>query len=297
MDITKKIVISRKLSVLEYAMKREGKTEKEILASYQKRGVDKEIILTSHQRQLASFKSIVELFDKPTVMVGDELDSKLLPTGILVIALGGDNYLQNVSHYLENQYLVGINPDPQNSTGSLTLFTADSFIKFLPQLKNGQYQVENWTRLQVKLNNQLIDIPALSEVYVGTNKSTDMSRYQITINQKKNTSEQQKSSGVIIATGTGTTGWFSAADRYLKVRQILPRIAKQASFVVREPYMPQKPFSLLSGQIKERESIIINWLAHGQGLLSLDSKVEYNLNRGDNITVAINDKPLKVIIP
>ncbi len=303
------VVIARKLSVLEYDMKREDISLDAVVARFKSLGTDGKRILESHTRQLESFQKIAELFNNPVIMVGDDLDRELLRPASLVISIGGDNYFQNVAHFLEDQLIIGVNSDPVNSDGSLTSFTSDSLKDFLTRLKENQFNIEEWTTLKATLNGRRLKTPSVSEIYIGAYKSTDMSRYLLN-------GEEQKSSGLIITTPAGRTGWYSAAYRYIyqydrrgshdfEEPVLWPMVpydkTDNAGFlIVREPFVADRTKAYhfnVEGIIRGQEKFIIKWLAHGLGLLSIDAKDEHELKRGDVVEVEISDKPLKVVVP
>lgn len=315
------VVIARKLSVLEYDMKHDGISLDKAVTKFQALGADGRRILESHVRQLESFRKVAELFDNPIIMVGDDLDRELLRPASLVISLGGDNYLQNVSHFIDQQIILAVNSDPVGSDGSLTNFTADSLREFLPRLNAGHFNIEEWTRLRVVLNGRSIETLSVSEIYIGAHKSTDMSRYILEVDNllTGNLKEEQKSSGLVIATPAGETGWYSAASRYIHFYNnrdnrdydepllwpftpTVHKTEKNAFLIVREPFVTSRlgrsrGYGLLTGRIQEQEKFRISWLAHGKGLLSIDAKDEHELTRGDVVEVEISDKPLKVVVP
>src|SRR3989344_5408850 len=214
------IVIAIKMSVLEYDAYRAETDLETALEKFTAMGVDGQKIIDSHCRQRESWEKVLDTlgnkFELAELIKGDNIRG-ILPNS-LVIAIGGDNYLQLVSHFIENQPLVGINSDPENSDGALTYFTADSFVDFIAKLESGKFKIEEWTRLQASLNGKKIPTLATSEIYYGAYKSTDMSRYILELRKgsrgRVRESEEQKSSGLIIATKAGETGWYDAASRY-----------------------------------------------------------------------------------
>lgn len=288
------VVIARKLSVLERYCQEQNVSISEGVAKFRFDGRGGERVVRSFEVQLESYKRISDALNDANIVEGDNLDQNVFKNAKLVASLGGDNYFQLVSHLVDNQLIVGINSDPENSSGALTYFTADSFIDYLPRLRNGDFDVENWTRLQTKLNGQTVPVLTISEIYVGAYKSTNMSTYVLD-------SEEQKSSGVIIATPAGLTGWYKAVANDYELEADTAPIARtdyHAYFVVREPFTQgEKKYMLTSGRINPNQKLSIQWLAHGYGLLSIDSVDEHEIRRTDEIEVAISDKSLRVIKP
>lgn len=300
--MTEDIVVARKLTVFEYEGKKEGINPTAGLERFKKLGSDGERILRSHLRQLKSFDEITSVLDNPQIIVGDEIDKGLFKPNSLVIALGGDNYFQHVAHFIDNQLILGINADPETSSGALLNFTADSFIDFLPRLQNREFNIDEWVRLQARINGQRVQFLATSEIYIGAYKSTDMSRYSLKYPNRltkliSNTrrimeKEEQKSSGIIVATASaGLTGWYKAAAHITHSDD--EKEANRAWFTVREPFKSKKT----DGYLNPHEQLMITWLAHNNGMVNIDASDEHEVKRGDTIEVRISDQPLRVVTP
>ena len=331
------IVLARKLSVLEFDAARDKISIEEATLRTSQMGADGDKILQSHLRQMESEKKVLHALasqgdalqgyeDLLSIIRGDAIPKTLIMPNTLVIALGGDNYFQYVSHFLENQPLVGINSDPENSDGALTYFTAESFVDFIPKLESGKFNTEEWTRLQASLNDKKIPTLATSEIYIGAYKSTDMSRYILELRKgsrgRVRESEEQKSSGLVVSTKAGETGWYDAASRYATNRSMrslessvfytdimLGRVHnihpvedpqfRSAYFIAREPFVssPEQRLKNYHGYIREKETIHLTWLAHGKGLVSIDARDEYEITRGDIVEIKISNTPLRVVTP
>ena len=295
------IVIAIKMSVLEYDAYRAETDLETALEKFTAMGVDGQKIIDSHYRQRESWEKVLDTlgnkFELAELVMGDNIRG-ILPNS-LVIAIGGDNYLQLVSHFIGNQSLIGINSDPENSDGTLTHFTAESFIDFVPKLESGKFNIEEWTRLQATINGERIPTLATSEIYYGAYKSTDMSRYNLSIwpEDAKFLEEEQKSSGLIFATDAGITGWYKGAARYLDPSENYsdyPKQLKKVIAVVREPF---GKYNLNSFALFNSCRIDLTWLAHGKGLISIDARDEYEITRGDTVEIRLSDTPLRVVTP
>jgi len=105
----------------------------------------------------------------------------------------------------------------------------------------GEAAYEKMTLAEAKLEDGLT-LYALNDFFVG--KRTHVSaRYEIQLGGKK---ERQSSSGIIISTGTGSTGWLTSvrvgAARIANAQEpelteiAFPRDAEYLNFAVREPF-------------------------------------------------------------
>lgn len=291
------IVIARKLTVLEYEAKKYGYSIDESVEKFKQAGADGEKVLASHYRQLETFTKISQSLDNPVVVNGDEVDKNLLHPESVILAIGGDNYFQHISHFLENQLIVGINSDPETSSGSLLQFSADGFLDFLPRLKNGEFDIKEWVRLQAIINGGPVETQAISEIYLGAYKSTDMSRYLLDYPdqfhpQRIIEHDLQKSSGIIVATASaGLTGWYRSAAHISYPDYV--RKFQKAFYTVREMFDGIHD----EGDIFPEEKITITWQAHGDGLVSIDCQDEHIIKRGDKVEIQISNQPLRVVSP
>jgi NAD kinase len=294
-----KILILRKLSVLEYDQAKFGLSEKEAILRYQKMGADTERILKSHDRQQKNFQNLMKFFPGSQIYKGEGLKKDLLKSSLLVIVFGGDNYFQYVSHFINNQLVLGINADPQTSEGALLNYQPKDIPHLFEIIKKGNYEIQEWTRLETILNNRKLKAQALSEVYVGCKERIAMSRYSLEIN---NSVEEHKDSGIIICTGSGSTGWYkSAASCAHETAPSFSKTNKEARFICSESYLGKmNKAKLFCGIIETNQVLTVSWFAHENGIISLDSKprsgTNYILKRGSKLEVKISQTPLRVII-
>jgi NAD kinase len=289
-----KVIIARKLSVLEYEARELGISQAEMLEHYKNTGSDWETILASHNRQREALSELEKALPGIKIQTGFQLRPEAMKDLQAVIALGGDDHYQYVSHFLENQLLIPINSDTQKSDGALSDFTVSTFIDELPRIKNGEFDIESWTRLQVDLNGQRIPELAISQIFIGAVDNEDMSRYSLNY---RGQNELQKSSGLIIATGTGSTGWYDAAVRYLKEDgEKFDRTEKKAVFVSREPFNGRfSNLNLKSGEFFPDEKLIITSLMNKPAKVGIDALVRRDFPRGSVVEIKISDSPLSVL--
>lgn len=206
----------------------------------------------------------------------------------LVITLGGDGTFVKASGFVENQKILGINSDNKTSEGALTSLSSDKIDK-LNEILAGNFSIINRERAIVKKNGLLLRGIVLDIIYVGTVSQFHASRYIISYKGNK---EEQRSSGVLISTGSGSTGWYKSAGG--KPFEYDSRLLK---FLIREPYIGKNLFKpkILGGEIRDGEKIEIESTKDFGGIVVLDND-EYPFNRGEKIEVMLSDKPLKEIV-
>lgn len=137
-----------------------------------------------------------------------QIDRDFLPNMIfgkndIVIAVGQDGLVANVLKYLDGQPLIGVNPDTARWDGILLPFEAGEVEMILLKVLGGNHSSKEITMVQAKTQDGQTML-AVNDLFVGQ-KTHVSARYDITWNQK---TEYQSSSGVIISTGLGSTGWY-----------------------------------------------------------------------------------------
>lgn len=123
----------------------------------------------------------------------------------LVITLGPDGLVVNTAKYLDGQPIMAVNPDRSRIDGVLLPFWIEHFENRLPDVLNGKAPVEEITMAKATLDNGQT-LLAVNDIFVGPKSHTCL-RYTIKHGSR---SEEQLSSGIIISTGAGSTGWFRA---------------------------------------------------------------------------------------
>lgn len=292
-----KILIARKRSILEYDMQKYHRSEAEMLQRYQKMGMDIEKIKESHEKQLQSLKEIQKALPLATVVVGEFLTKKIVRKYQAVVSLGGDNLFLYAASFLINKPIIGINSDPSRSEGAILNFTPKNFSQLVPKLAQGTYKIEPWVRLKTTVNSKTLPCLAVGEVFIGAKERLITSRYSLEFDGKE---EEHKDSGLLIATGTGSTGWYrSAASCCHQKAAKFSKSTPEARFISTETYYGSLTGrKLAQGTILPGQKIKITWFAHGKGVVSLDYSPQgrlHYLNRGAQVTVEIADQPLLVI--
>lgn len=136
------------------------------------------------------------------------IDRSFLPNFLfgehdLVVTLGPDGLVVNTAKYLSEQPLVALNPDPERIDGILLPITMDRAPQILEQSVRGRYGCMEITMARVDLNNGQ-RLYALNDLFIG--QRTHLSaRYRLRLGDR---AEDQSSSGIIVSTGAGSTGWF-----------------------------------------------------------------------------------------
>jgi NAD kinase len=150
----------------------------------------------------------------------------------VLVAVGQDGLVANVAKYLDAQRVVGINPDPASYDGVLARHRASDAAELVMAAQAGTAKLEERTKVEVALDDGQ-RLHALNEVFVG-HRSHQSARYRI---HASGIEERHSSSGTIIASGTGATGWARSISRDRRDAPRLPSpCERRLAFFVREAF-------------------------------------------------------------
>jgi NAD kinase len=133
------------------------------------------------------------------------LPNFLFGNGDTVVVLGQDGLVANTLKYLDRQPVIGVNPDPARWDGVLLPFTAGDLARIVPEVFAGRRAIREITMAQASLNNGTI-LYGVNDLFLGPRSHTSL-RYSI---RQADRSEAQSSSGIIVSTGLGSTGWLKS---------------------------------------------------------------------------------------
>jgi len=122
-----------------------------------------------------------------------------------VVVLGQDGLVANTVKYLSSQVVIGVNPDPARWDGVLLPFTVEDLGKIVPEVFASRRKVKEVTMAKTELNNGQ-RLLAVNDFFIGP-KSHVSARYVIRLGDRE---EQHSSSGIIVSTGLGSTGWLKS---------------------------------------------------------------------------------------
>jgi NAD kinase len=163
----------------------------------------------------------------------------------LVVTVGRDGLVVNTAKYLDGQPVVAVNPDPARIDGILLPFAPAAARGGVERVLEGKARLHSITMAEVSLNDGQ-HLLAFNDFYLGQRTHLS-SRYSLTWREQ---TEEQSSSGVLVVTGAGSTGWFSstqnmaAAVSSLLLQDRAPKLPRlrlnwddpRLAFVVREPF-------------------------------------------------------------
>jgi NAD kinase len=225
-----------------------------------------------------------------------ELDRFLFEPEDLVIAIGQDGLVANTAKYLNGQSVIGINPDPDLYDGILVPFSSTEASQILAAAMHDDVDIQYRTMAQACLDDGQT-LFALNELFIG-HQSHQSARYRITTSKGE---ERQSSSGVIVATGTGATGWARSIHRERHDKLNLPAPDDDVlAFYVREAFPSRATGTqYTSGLIDTRHSLEIRSENNEGGVIFGDGiEADYlPFNWGMRATFSIADNKLAMVQP
>lgn len=138
------------------------------------------------------------------------VDRTYLPTFdfqrcLAVVVIGPDGLVANTAKYVGNLPIIGVNPDPQRFDGVLLPFDVGAARFALRAALDRKAKIRDVTLAEVQTNDGQRML-AFNDFYVGA-ASHVSARYMLECPQGR---EPQSSSGVLVSTGAGSTGWLSS---------------------------------------------------------------------------------------
>src|SRR6185295_4261338 len=224
-----------------------------------------------------------------------DLDRFLFAADDVVVAVGQDGLVANTAKYLDGQPVLGVNPDPGSYDGILVPLAPDRVAELLPAAAHRDVAEQRRTMVEAQLDDGQ-KLLALNEVFVG-HSSHQSARYEIEANGKR---EVQSSSGVIVSSGTGATGWarsiMESINSPIRLKPDEPALA----FFVREPFPSVSTgTSIRFGKSDNRNPVRIVSRMNEGGVVFADGIEQDHLNFdwGRIIQVAVAKRQLHLVVP
>ncbi|MFH1727108.1 MAG: NAD(+)/NADH kinase [Pseudomonadota bacterium] len=274
----KKVLIVRKLSTYETFSLEKSNLSKKQLEKYEK----------YHLENLETIEKVKAVLENLSIKykIKKRTEVKKISKQDLVISIGGDGTFFDTARLVKDIPIISIN---SNKMGSVALFSSmdiSNIEKKLYKLLTKPLIPLFLNRMQIILNNKILDDFILNDILIANASPVNMSKYIISIDGIR---ESQRSSGVWISTAAGSTGGIFSAGA-----KALPLGSKRLQFLIREP-VNKRLYKYSKGFIKEGQKFnIISKMPNGKIYLDGSTKY-YSFNIQDKCSLVISPHPLKIL--
>jgi NAD kinase len=262
----------------------------------------------AYQEAIARARKILSGLGRIQVVQREFLPNFVFGNEDIVVTLGQDGLVANTLKYLSGQPLVGVNPDPKRWDGQLLPFHVGHLERVMKEVLRGERTRREVTMAEAKLNTGL-SLCAVNDLFIGV-KSHGSARYRISHGKA---AEDHSSSGVIVSTGLGSTGWFKslmAGAAGVALASGQGQVAKWKDpqfgweenylyFTVREPF-PSKTTgtTLVFGKVSPKEPLVIESLMGENGVIFSDGIEQdfLEFNSGTRAVINIAAKKGSVVV-
>jgi NAD kinase len=234
------------------------------------------------------------------------LDRTYLPNFVFgpedtIVVLGQDGLVANTLKYVNERPVVAVNPDPRRWDGVLLPFQVPDVQKIVMEVFAKNRQAREITMARAGLNNGQA-LYAVNDLFIG-HRSHVSARYELRLGQNR---EQQSSSGIIVSTGLGSSGWLKSV--LAGVRGIGSALGKSVEtdvlgafqwesdylyYTVREPFPSRSSgASLVFGKVTPKEPLMLLSQMPESGVIFSDGvEADYlEFNSGSQAVVTVAEK-------
>jgi len=291
-----------------FRAKKAAKKSKNIKIAPHKYDSDFSLYEVEHRTFNNSFKKLqksVEKYLKFKTIYQDFLPNYIFSKNDIIIVIGQDGLVANTAKYANNIPIIAVNPEPSRYDGVLLPFSVEDISIILDKVLNGNYNYKMVTMAETILNDEQ-KLLAFNDFFIGLS-SHSSARYQISFQGQ---SENQSSSGVIVSTGAGSTGWLSSLfnmansinstffEQKNNIYSPIPMEEKKLIFVVREPFLSKSSqINIASGVIYPNNELEIESHMPKNGVIFSDGIQSdfLKFNSGAIATIKIADEKAKLV--
>ncbi len=263
-----------------------------------------------HDSYHRSIDRVTEFFQQKTKL--KVIERKFIPNFLfsentLVVVIGQDGLVANTAKYVGGLPILAINPDVKRYDGILLPFTMETFEHGFRDFQRQRTSCAEVTLAEARSNDGQ-HLLAFNDFFIGP-ASHVSARYKISYD---GVTEQQSSSGIIVSTGAGSTGWLSSVmnmtngvsttfsrSHSSEVHLKLPWNTDKLAFVVREPFLSKSSGTNISaGLISDGNKLYLESLMPSNGLLFSDGIESdfLHFNSGSKLEIGIAKQRANLIV-
>jgi hypothetical protein len=245
------------------------------------------------RRALAEVTSAIPLTWRQARVERADLDRFLFAPEDVVVVVGQDGLVANVAKYLSGQPVLGIDTEPGRNPGVLVRHRPRDTAKLLAV---AGASVDELTMVEAVADDTQ-RLVALNEIYLGA-AGHQTARYRLGLEGDGDVVEAQASSGVLVGTGTGATGWLRSLWQERGGRLRLPDPTEdRLLWFVREAWpSPATGTSLIAGELPARARLRLT--VESERLIAFGDGMEgdaVELTWGQTVEVGVCGERLRLV--
>ncbi|WP_327371533.1 hypothetical protein [Streptomyces sp. NBC_01217] len=257
MSLAPRAVLVHRTTEYEELLARHGTHgQAAFLLSSRGRSIDEVALRHRHTQQaLADVAAAVPLQWRQSRVERADLDRFLFAPEDVVVVVGQDGLVANAAKYLSGQPVVGIDTDPGRNPGVLVRHRSSDAAALLRTAAAPGGAADELTMVEAVADDTQ-RLLALNEIYLGP-PGHQTARYRLGPDAPDAAAEPQASSGVLVGTGTGATGWLRSLwqERHSALRLPAPTDSRLLWFVREAWPSPATGTSLVAGELGRGEGL------------------------------------------
>jgi hypothetical protein len=225
---------------------------------------------------------------------------------VVVVVVGQDGLVANTAKYVGDVPIVGVNPDPARFDGVLLPFQLPEARSAVARVLDQRASTRSVTLAEAILHDGQ-RLLAFNDLFVGC-ASHVSARYMLRAAKHQ---ESQSSSGILVATGAGSTGWLSSvfnmasgiARSFGGPPQPRPQLAwedRKLAWAVREPFASKSSqANLVFGIVNEGQELVVESQMPAGGVIFSDGiESDYlEFNGGTIARITVSPQRARLVVP